>query len=291
MTLPFTLLQLEAFVCVCEHGNITRAASKLKKDRTTVSELIASLEDDLGYLLFDRHTRPLLLTAQGKRMYRQARLFLHEARAFSAVATNLASSEQQLLRLSYDIFTPREVLVRLISVLEKSAVTLDLRCEPREQAEAALLEGRCDVGLFQALNRPISGNLSWRTVGAIELNTYASPALFTFQPVSLITLVSYPQLLPWQNMPPYLAERLQISDSIVQINDIELLMMLMAAGKGWALLPISLQADKREGIVSIKTAMGNSGLFHPMVALWPPGQSEHPATKLVLDQLACCFTS
>lgn len=47
----FSLAQIEAFASVCETGNLTQAAKRLGKDRTTFSELIENLELDLGYSL------------------------------------------------------------------------------------------------------------------------------------------------------------------------------------------------------------------------------------------------
>ena len=105
--LRFTLAQIEAFACVCESGTLTQAARRLKKDRTTVRELVDYLEIDLGYRLFERSTRPLTLTPQGQLLYRQARLFLHEAEAFSRIAGQIPAQLDTHLTLCYDLFTPR----------------------------------------------------------------------------------------------------------------------------------------------------------------------------------------
>lgn len=81
---------------------------KAKKDRTTISELVDYLELDLGYALFDRSTRPLSLTDAGKLLYRQARLFLHEAQAFGQIAEHIPQQLSTQLTLCYDAFTPRD---------------------------------------------------------------------------------------------------------------------------------------------------------------------------------------
>lgn len=291
MSVPFTLLQLEAFTAVGRYGSITRAARALQKDRTTVSELINNLEIDLGYSLFDRQTRPLQLTTQGDRLYRQAMLFLQEAQAFSGIACQLAEGQPLSLTLSYDTFTPHATLIRLAQQLAASGITLNLRCESRESGEQALCLGEADIGVYQALNRPVSQSFSWRALGAIELAVYASPALFRHHPVSMSQLASHTQLLPWNGISAALSQRLQIADRVQSVNERELLLALLQAGESWALLPTHFFTTPLSGVERIETAMGREGMLHPMVALWQPGNVEHIALRHVLERLEGNFAA
>lgn len=289
--IPFTLLQLEAFVAVCRHGTMTRAAQALRKDRTTLSELINCLEIDLGYALFDRQTRPLSRTPSGDRLYRQAVLFLQEAQAFGGIASQLAAGEGQQLTLSYDVFIPHSMLVSLSAELAGEGVTVNLRCEPRLQGELALAEGRADIGIYQALNRPVGQSFSWQTLGAIEFAVYASPALFAETPVTMMALASHTQLLPWDFMPEYLAQRLQIADRTQSVNERELLIALLRAKQGWAMLPTHFFTQQRVGVERIETVMGRKGMLHPVVALWQPGKVGHTTLRYVLDAAERNFTA
>ncbi|SFN60116.1 DNA-binding transcriptional regulator, LysR family [Izhakiella capsodis] len=288
--ISFTLLQLEAFVAVCRHGTMTRAAQALRKDRTTVSELINCLEIDLGCELFDRQTRPPRLTPSGDRLYRQAVLFLQEAQAFSGIASQLAGGESQSLQVSYDVFIPHSMLVSLSTELAKSGVTVNLRCEPRSQGEQALAEGRADIGIYQALNRPVGQSFSWQTLGAIEFAVYASPMLFSEKPVTMMALASHTQLLPWDFMPEYLAQRLQIADHTQSANERELLIALLQARQGWAMLPTHFFTRQKAGVERIETVMGRKGMLHPVVALWQPGKVGHTTLRHVLDVAERSFT-
>lgn len=62
-TLP--LNAIHAFIVTARHLNLTRAAGELCITQGAVSRKIASLENWLGFALFDRHARGLTLTAQG----------------------------------------------------------------------------------------------------------------------------------------------------------------------------------------------------------------------------------
>lgn len=283
--LRFTLAQIEAFACVCESGTLTQAARRLQKDRTTVSELVDYLEIDLGYALFERSTRPLTLTPQGQLLYRQARLFLHEAEAFSRIAAEIPAQLNTHLTLCYDLFTPRRALLQLTQRLAQQRIQLDLIACERAEAEKGLGDGSVDIAVFQALNRTVNDSLHWRAVGSVSLAVYACEEFFTHGPVSLLHLASKTQLMPFCDLPPALAARLQIADRIVRVNEMPMLEQLLQSGCGWAFLPDHFQVERLEGVARVETEMGEKGLSHPLVALWKPGR----VNMTVLDALAQCL--
>jgi len=287
--LRFSLAQIEAFTSVAEEGNLTRAAKKLGKDRTTLSQLLEYLELDLGYSLFDRSTRPLALTDEGVRLYRQARLFLLEAQAFNRTAENIPQQITQRLVIAYDNFMPRDTLVKLTAKLAQHHILVDLLCQPREQCEAALERGEVNIGLYQAMNRAISDRFKWRATGSVELAAYAARGVFTSQTVvSMLTLASTRQLMPFIDLPTSMAQRLQVADSICRVNDLALLQPLLSAGACWALLPLHFGADHWPDIERLDTELGNAGLTHPLVALWLPGSPAQPAIDQLLRLIGEC---
>ena len=74
------LRQLEVFRAVCEQGGFTRAAQSLYMTQPAVSHVIAELEKEAGYPLFDRISRRIYLTEAGRIFLEKARqiLELHE---------------------------------------------------------------------------------------------------------------------------------------------------------------------------------------------------------------------
>ncbi|ONG57883.1 LysR family transcriptional regulator [Pseudoroseomonas deserti] len=64
-----SLAALRAFV---ESGSVAQAAARLGRTAPQVGRLLAALEAELGFALFTRHNRRLLLTAEGARFYAQA---------------------------------------------------------------------------------------------------------------------------------------------------------------------------------------------------------------------------
>lgn len=70
------LKQLEAFICVAETKNFSRAAKQLYLTQPTVSAHIASLERELGTCLLVRNTKEVSLSESGKELYAYAEQML-----------------------------------------------------------------------------------------------------------------------------------------------------------------------------------------------------------------------
>ncbi len=66
------LSQLEVFLAVARERRFSRAADKLFRTQSAVSQTIRKLEDELGEALFDRSSREGVLTDAGKVLYEYA---------------------------------------------------------------------------------------------------------------------------------------------------------------------------------------------------------------------------
>lgn len=287
----FSLAQIEAFASVCETGSLTLAAKRLQKNRTTVGELVDTLEINLGYSLFDRTKRPLQLTEEGQQLYAQSRLFLQEAAIFNQIAMQMPDNIQQTLTLCYDCFTPFNLLTRLAHFFNELRVNTNFLCVERNQAELLLAAGKADIGIYQAMNRMINDSFKWRALGAIELGVYAGAAFFSadHKTVTMMELVSRKQLIPFQELPDHLAKKLRVADATQKVTDLALLKELLNNNAGWAMLPTHL-FDKPYGTVKrYNTELGDKGMTQTLVALWLPTANQHIAQ--IIQQLFVIYDS
>lgn len=67
-TSNLSLRQLRAFLTVAEETSMTRAAARLHLTPSALSMLVRSMEDEVGFRLFDRTTRRLVPTAAGQQL-------------------------------------------------------------------------------------------------------------------------------------------------------------------------------------------------------------------------------
>src|SRR5258708_28389634 len=70
------LMALQAFGRVVELGGFTKASDSLQMSKTSVSDLVQSLEKHLGVRLLQRTTRRVTVTADGAAFYERCSLIL-----------------------------------------------------------------------------------------------------------------------------------------------------------------------------------------------------------------------
>jgi DNA-binding transcriptional LysR family regulator len=68
--------ELSAFIAVVEAGGFTAAARRTGDSQSAISKSIGALESRLGVVLFNRNTRSVTLTDQGRRYYDRAKPLL-----------------------------------------------------------------------------------------------------------------------------------------------------------------------------------------------------------------------
>lgn len=76
--IDFSSRQLRAFLLVAQHQNFTRAAEALFITPSGLSLLVREFENQLGFRLFDRTTRHVVLTSQGTELLAAARRSLED---------------------------------------------------------------------------------------------------------------------------------------------------------------------------------------------------------------------
>jgi len=81
MPINLTTRELTAFLTLAEQRNFTRAAALCHLSQPAFSALMRALEDSLGARLFDRTTRSVELTAEGRVLLEPARRLLRDAEA------------------------------------------------------------------------------------------------------------------------------------------------------------------------------------------------------------------
>ena len=74
-----TLTQLHYMNAVAEYGNFTIAAEKCFVTQPTLSMQVQKLEEELGVKIFNRSTKPIILTDIGKKILVQAKKITEEA--------------------------------------------------------------------------------------------------------------------------------------------------------------------------------------------------------------------
>ena len=90
---------VETFLAVAEHGSMNKAAAALYISPTAVMNDLNRLEARLGFPLFERSNRGLMLTKSGASLYQDALRLRSEAQIAVSRARQLSDPEQIHVRI------------------------------------------------------------------------------------------------------------------------------------------------------------------------------------------------
>ena len=99
------LSQLEVFLAVAREHRFSRAAEKLFRTQSAVSQTIRKLEDELGEALFDRSSREGVLTDAGKVLFEYAEKLINLRGEAAESLTELRELQKGKLVIAANEFT------------------------------------------------------------------------------------------------------------------------------------------------------------------------------------------
>ena len=149
MALP--LRQLEAFHAVVVSGNMTNAAKFLNISQPAVSRLVSSLEDSLGFALFQRLSGRLRATPEARVLFDQVEKALSNLNHISSLTRDLQDRKAGHLRIACLPGFATSLLPRVMARFLDERPGLNLTLEPRapERIQEWIAAQQFDIGLSE----------------------------------------------------------------------------------------------------------------------------------------------
>lgn len=102
--------QLKGVIAVDEEGSVSQAAKRLFTSQSTLSNSIASLEREVGFLIFERYNHGMKVTSHGRKLISYARSIL----SFSQDILSISNDDKKSCR--FRLISDREVRLNRIFV-------------------------------------------------------------------------------------------------------------------------------------------------------------------------------
>ncbi|WP_045856119.1 LysR family transcriptional regulator [Teredinibacter purpureus] len=151
--MKITLEQWQTFKTVIDEGSFARAAEALNKSQSSVSYIIARLQEQLPIAPLVQRGRKAELTEAGKVLYRHAASLLTEAEQLEKTATYLASGWETEVAIAADALTPlKQLLCGLQDFSSQSPST-------RIRLYETTLSGTDEALITRQADIAISGNI------------------------------------------------------------------------------------------------------------------------------------
>jgi LysR family transcriptional regulator, regulator for metE and metH len=245
---------------VAEHGNLTKAGSRLHLTQSALSHQLLDLEGRLRVPLFHRLGKRMVPTAAGQRLLETANQALPLLRSTEEELIRLGAGHTALLRLSTRCYTCYHWLPAVLSPFSERFpwVEVQIVAEATHQPVDALLAGRIDLAIVDGgdeddrleyyplfhdelvvIMRP-EHRLASRPYVAAE--DFAEEHLIVYAPRSESTV--FRQVLMPAGVTPRRMSEIQLTEAIIEMVKAGIGISVLAR---WAVLP-HLQAGTIEAV-------------------------------------------
>ena len=290
------LRHLRYFAAVAETRHFGRAAERLHLAQPALSQSVRQLEKELGSALFTRTTRQVSLTPAGEFLYEEARRVLGTVEDSVRGVRRIAEGRRGLVRIA---FTGTAALSQLPAMArrvkrELPGVALEIHADLLTPAQVeGLRAGRLDLGVL----RPPVGDDSLVTRTLVrESLVLALPSDHRLAPEPVVDLAD----LRTEDFVMYADPSSAVNDAVSrtcraagfvprrehEAPGTSVLLALVAAGLGVALVPESVRAAALDGVLFRDVADAQSV---ELALAWRRDEAS-PVVRSVLETLGTLAT-
>lgn len=252
------LRHLRYFIAVAEELNFTRAAEKLHMAQPPLSQQIQQLEAELGFQLFRRTKRTVVLTEAGQVFFEESQKILLQLDRAIQIGQQTSRGELGQLTIGFVSSASHNVVPAILQAFRTlhPAVKLELREMTTKEQLQRLREGQIDIGFIRP---PVEDGMNSEIVFQEPL-IVALPQTHHFADraqVELRQLSTEPFILFPRSLAPGLYDRIisfcqQAGFSPIAAQEaiqMQTIVSLVAASMGVAIVPESMQNFQRLGVV------------------------------------------
>lgn len=249
------LRQLKTLIAIAEHGSFQRAAEAVSLTPSAISQQIHALETEIGAALFDRSTRPAVLTAQGVQLLDTARAMVALADgAMDAMHGRRAAATLTLgaVRSSAFGLLPA-ALVRLRERFPE--LRISIRSARSDELLFDVLAGRLDAAILPE-HAHVPQSLRWHAFLREPLHVIAPPGSRPAAGADLLgehPFIRYKRNVPLAHLIDAEMARMGIrTQASMEIDSMYAIVTCVAAGLGVSVVPrLSLAGQAGGRVVSV----------------------------------------
>lgn len=156
-----TLEQWRVLQAIVEEGSYAKAAEALHRSQSSVSYMVAKLQEQLGVDLLVIEGRKARLTPQGMVLLRRAKELLVDAQRLEQLAGSLRIGREPEVRLAADIVFPTKLLLAALSRFAEMAPTtrVELHEVVLSGADEALIDQTADLAIAAQVPQGFLGDV------------------------------------------------------------------------------------------------------------------------------------
>lgn len=283
---------IRTFVRVYELGSMSAAGRDLRISPAVTSARISQLENHLGVRLFQRTTRSLAPTEQGRAFYGGACVVLESVDHAEAQVSQITENPKGTLHVAAPLGVGRRLIAPLVPEFARAYPLIDIRLRLTDRNVDLTAEG-LDIAFF--LGQPEDSTLRIRKIAECARVLVAAPAYVAARgmPADGAALVSeghnclnlrFPgaKEFQWRLVTPDGPQRFRVAGRF-ESDDGDVLTDWALAGEGIALKPIfEVQAHLASGRL-VPVAQATPPEPVQMACLYTHRRHQDPKTRLFME--------
>ena len=140
---------LEALRAFVESGSVSLAAERLGRTQPQVGRLLTALEEEVGFPIFSRDTRPLTLTREGREFYSQVERVLSGYDGLKRFAAQMRQGRRDHVRVLTAPFIAHAIVADAVAALAATSPSFTASIESRVRLDIETWVGQetFDLGI------------------------------------------------------------------------------------------------------------------------------------------------
>jgi LysR family transcriptional regulator, carnitine catabolism transcriptional activator len=191
-----SLEDLQTFLAIADENSFTRVAAQLNLSQPSISNRIRRLEEKLGVQLFERTSRRVEMTVDGRRLYDQTAMTLHTLKRVLQDFHGDATARRRRVDVAATLLVASVALPGLLWNFQDSHPAISVRVHDMlpQAAFNAVRDGSCDLALVVPEGDPHGLELEPLTTDQCVVVTPRNHPLLAFEQVTFAQALEYPLL-------------------------------------------------------------------------------------------------
>ncbi|MEQ4708669.1 LysR family transcriptional regulator [Providencia huaxiensis] len=246
--MPFNSDNLTVFLTVLDKGSFSAAARALKRVPSAVSMAVANLEAELGFELFDRHTREPKPTEKALSLAPYARHIIANLSQLNTFSLELSQGVESTLTIGIAAGINANLLFDALHILSQRYPLLHIKLitAPQDDLLPLLHEQQIHLAIvFGGLN--VNSQEQFHYIGEESIIATISakhPSLQNKTSLYIEDLVESRQIIIASRQRELSDIRILVSSNYWKADSFSLALGLVENGMGWGNFPLSLIKDK-----------------------------------------------
>ncbi|MEH6451891.1 MAG: LysR family transcriptional regulator [Psychromonas sp.] len=281
--------QINAFVEVYETQSYSVAARKLNKGRTTVRELVMTLEDQMDLSLFATQGRKLIASQEARKLYFHAKLLQQQLMIFEDLALTANEQQEEHITLCYDPMLSNDFMVEITLLLHQKFPNVHLHWVVKSWQEAIdlVIENVSHIAFLATKKENFPDlKIQYTQLGSLKFNVYCSTnnELTTLPIINQLHLRNTTQILPQNVLNSDVNGYLRYATQYIAVQSNDDVCRIIEK-MGWALLPEShaLAYVKQKKIVKLHPDFLLNSPQISMSSYYSPALNRGPALSYLLE--------